>query len=119
MLKSGLFRNTFTLVLVALLLFAALTMGIFLPIARREFSEIYSEELTQKANYLSTHFVSYLLGLQTLDSFKARVGNNSAWRRPLSSTAPNSRSTPSPPPRATPPRPRKPPVWALLPWPKS
>lgn len=34
MLKSGLFRNTFTLVLVALLLFAALTMGIFLPIAR-------------------------------------------------------------------------------------
>ena len=79
MLKSGLFRNAFTLVLVALLLFAALTMGIFLPIARREFSEIYSEELTQKANYLSTHFVSYLLGLQTLDSFKARVGNNSAW----------------------------------------
>ena len=79
MLKSGLFLRTLTLVMATILISAVLIMALFIPLSRRQISSIRATELELKANYLADEYVRYNQGLQSHESFRLRVGSNSAW----------------------------------------
>jgi len=79
MIRSGLFLRTLTLVMATVLLSAVLIMALFLPLSRRQISNIRATELELKANYLADEYVRYHRGLQSHESFRLRVGSNSAW----------------------------------------
>ncbi len=79
MIKSGLFLRTLTLVMATILLSAVLIMALFVPLSRRQISSIRATELELKANYLADEYVRYNRGLQSHESFRLRVGSNSAW----------------------------------------
>lgn len=79
MIKSGLFLRTLTLVMATILLSAVLIMALFVPLSRRQISNIRATELELKANYLADEYVRYNRGLQSHESFRLRVGSNSAW----------------------------------------